>query len=66
MSEVTKSSLALLGCVGDALVQRSQVGEQGVAFILFGLPEFGVGTVEPVQHAQHAKTLVEPETRRNM
>lgn len=55
-----RSSKALLGCVGDAFVQRCEAGEQGVALVLLGLPEFGVGAVEPIQHAKHPETLVEP------
>lgn len=61
-----KSSLALLGRVGDALVQRGEAGEQGVALILLGLPEFGVGAVEPIQHTEDPETLVEPGTRKNV
>lgn len=57
-----RSSLALLGRVGDALVQRGEAGEQRVALVLLGLPEFGVGAVEPIQHAEDPKTLVEPGT----
>lgn len=59
-----RSSLALLGCVRDALVQRSEAGEQRVPLVLLGLPEFGVGAVEPVQHAENPETLVEPGRRR--
>lgn len=32
-----------------------------MAFVLFGLPELGVGAVEPVQNTEDAKTLIEPE-----
>lgn len=32
-----------------------------MAFILLGLPEFGVGTVESVQHSQDPEALVELE-----
>ena len=60
------SSLALLGRVGDALGQRGEAGEQGVALVLFGLPEFGVGAVEPIQHAEDPETLVEPGNRENV
>lgn len=31
-----------------------------MALVLLGLPEFGVGAVEPIQHAKHPETLVEP------
>lgn len=55
------SSLALLGCVRDALGERCETSEQDVAFILLGLPEFGVSAVEPVQNAKDPVTLVEPE-----
>lgn len=32
-----------------------------MAFVLLGLPEFGVGAVEPIQHTKDPETLVEPE-----
>lgn len=56
-----RSSLALLLCVRDALVQRGEAGEQGVALVLLGLTELAVCAVEPVQDAENAKTLIEPE-----
>lgn len=58
-----QSSLALLLCVRDALVQRGEAGEQSVALVLFGLTELAVCAVEPVQDAENAKTLIEPENR---
>ena len=33
-----------------------------MALILLGLPEFGVGAMEAVQHAEHPEALVEPGT----
>jgi hypothetical protein len=54
-------SLELLGSVWDALGQRGEAGEQGVALVLLGLPELAVGAVESVQHTQNPKVLVEPE-----
>lgn len=56
-----ESSLALLVCVGDALVERCETREQDVAFVLLGLPEFGVGAVEAIQNTEDPVTLVEPE-----
>lgn len=58
-----RSLKALLGRVGDAFIQRGEAGEQGVALVLLGLPEFRVGAVEPIKHAKNPETLVEPETR---
>lgn len=58
-----QSSLALLLCVRDALVQRGEAGEQAVALVLLGLTELAVCAVEPVQDAENAKTLIEPENR---
>lgn len=57
-------SLALLGRVGDALVERREISEQDVPFVLLGLPELGVGAVEPIENAEDAETLVEPERDR--
>lgn len=53
--------MALLGRVGYALVHWGETGEQRVAFVLLGLPEFSVGAVEPIQHSEDPETLVEPE-----
>lgn len=32
-----------------------------MAFVLLGLPEFGVGAVETIQNTKDSVTLVEPE-----
>ncbi len=61
-----RSSLALLGCVRDALVQRCEAGEEDVALVLLCLPKFAVGSVEPIEHTEDPKTLVEPETRKHV
>ncbi len=37
-----------------------------MALILLGLPEFGVGAVEPIQHTEDPETLVEPGTRKDV
>lgn len=61
-----KSLKALFGCVWDAFVQRGEAGEQDVALVLLGLPEFCVGAVEPIQYSKHSETLVKPETRKDV
>lgn len=60
------TSQALLGNVGDAFVEGGETGEQRVALVLLGLPELGIGAVQPVQDAQHTVALVEPATRKDL
>lgn len=61
-----RSSIRLLGRVGDAFIQRGEAHQQRVALVLFALPELVVCAVEAVQHAEHAVTLVEPGTRKRL
>lgn len=57
-------SESLLWCIRDAFVQRREAGQQHVALVLFALPEFVVCAMEPIQHAEHTITLVEPGSRK--
>lgn len=59
-------SPAFLENVGDAFGEGSEAGEQRVALVLLGLPELGIGAMEPVQDTQHSETLVEPATRQEL
>ena len=48
------------------LAQRGEAGEEGVALVLLGTPELGVGAVEPVEDAEDPETLVEPGDRKKI